>query len=265
MSLASPWAAAAAALFLWSFSTGAILCRVRLADRAGGDAHLWSVLLGLPMLGLGVWGLLTTAETPSILGVYGAFVSALLVWGWIELAFLSGQITGPNRAACPPGRPEWERFLRAWGTIAYHELALIGVLTLLVHQVWGEANAFGLWTFAVLFFARISAKLNLFYGVPKINTEFLPRPLTHLPSHFRRRRMNAVFPVSVALLTVATGLWAERCLTAATPADAVGFALLAAITGLALLEHWFMILPLPDEKLWRWMLPAAPKPTTISK
>jgi hypothetical protein len=41
----------------------------------------------------------------------------------------------------------------------------------------------------------------------------------------------------------------------------VGFALLAAITALALLEHWLMVLPLPDEKLWRWMLPA-PKPET---
>ncbi|WP_306372378.1 DUF3623 family protein [Roseovarius gaetbuli] len=36
----------------------------------------------------------------------------------------------------------------------------------------------------------------------------------------------------------------------------VGFALLAAISGLALLEHWLMVLPLPDAKLWRWMLPA---------
>ena len=25
---------------------------------------------------------------------------------------------------------------------------------------------------------------------------------------------------------------------------------------LAVLEHWFMVLPLPDEKLWRWMMPA---------
>jgi hypothetical protein len=36
----------------------------------------------------------------------------------------------------------------------------------------------------------------------------------------------------------------------------VGFALLASMTALALLEHWFMVLPLPDEKLWRWMIPA---------
>jgi hypothetical protein len=35
----------------------------------------------------------------------------------------------------------------------------------------------------------------------------------------------------------------------------VGYALLGALTALALLEHWFMVLPLPDERLWRWMLP----------
>jgi putative photosynthetic complex assembly protein 2 len=35
-----------------------------------------------------------------------------------------------------------------------------------------------------------------------------------------------------------------------------------ALTALALLEHWLMVLPLPDERLWRWMLPGpsnAPK------
>ena len=37
----------------------------------------------------------------------------------------------------------------------------------------------------------------------------------------------------------------------------VAFAFLAAIAALALLEHWLMVLPLPDAKLWRWMLPAA--------
>jgi hypothetical protein len=31
---------------------------------------------------------------------------------------------------------------------------------------------------------------------------------------------------------------------------------LASLSALALLEHWLMVLPLPDAKLWRWMLPA---------
>ena len=39
--------------------------------------------------------------------------------------------------------------------------------------------------------ARILAKLNLFFGVPRINIQFLPRPLAHLASHFRVSRITA--------------------------------------------------------------------------
>ena len=47
----------------------------------------------------------------------------------------------------------------------------------------------------------------------------------------------------------------------ATDADGafVGHVLLTTLTILALLEHGFMVLPLPDQKLWRWMLPAGGK------
>ena len=44
-----------------------------------------------------------------------------------------------------------------------------------------------------------------------------------------------------------------------TPA---GFALLTALAALATLEHWLMVVPLPDAKLWRWMLPAPRRPIT---
>jgi len=108
----------------------------------------------------------------------------------------------------------------------------------------------------VLFFARISAKLNLFLGVSKINTEFLPVALAHLPSHFRIAKLNPIFPASIVLLTLATAVWFERLGADTDPGSAVGFALLAMMTALALLEHWMMVLPLPDAKLWRWLLPA---------
>jgi putative photosynthetic complex assembly protein 2 len=35
------------------------------------------------------------------------------------------------------------------------------------------------------------------------------------------------------------------------------FTLLTTLSALALLEHWLMVLPLPDAKLWRWMLPGS--------
>mgnify|MGYP006143880423 CR=1 FL=1 len=46
----NPWLAALSALFLWWFSTGIIIWRVKRADHQGRDAHLWSVILGLPLV-----------------------------------------------------------------------------------------------------------------------------------------------------------------------------------------------------------------------
>ncbi|MDR7125630.1 putative photosynthetic complex assembly protein PuhE [Pseudotabrizicola sp. 4114] len=254
-SMTNPWIAALSALFLWWFSTGIILWRVRRADNQGHDAHLWSVLLGLPLLLGGVVGLNETLTDTSATGAYLAFLSALALWAWVELAFLSGIIAGPNTNPCPPGAALPDRFLRAIGTILWHEILLITLLCALVILSHDAPNIFGLWTFAILFFARISAKLNLFFGVPRIHTEFLPRPLAHLASHFRRAPMNAVFPVSITALSYASYCFTERALTAPTPGSLIGFTLLSALTLLALLEHWFMVIPLPDQKLWRWMLP----------
>lgn len=100
--------------------------------------------------------------------------------------------------------------------------------------------------------------------MPRIHTEFLPRPLAHLASHFRHARMNGVFPVSITALTFAAACWLERAVSAPTEAALVGHVLLTVLTALALLEHWFMVLPLPDQKLWRWMLPASPTATDPS-
>jgi putative photosynthetic complex assembly protein 2 len=248
--------AAVAALFLWWFSTGIIIWRVKRADLEGRDAHLWSVILGLPLLIGGFGALIHSLDDGSATGAFIAFVAALAIWGWIELAFLSGIIAGPNTRPCPPFAPVWERFIRACGTIAWHELVLMASLGVLAQISEGVVNKFGLWTFAILFFARISAKLNLFFGVPRIHTEFLPRPLAHLPSHFRLAPMNAVFPVSITALTFAAACFLERLWAATTDGQIIGFTLLSALTLLALLEHWFMVLPLPDEKLWRWMMPS---------
>jgi putative photosynthetic complex assembly protein 2 len=256
----TPWVAALIALFIWWFSTGTILMAVKYADRAGPTARLMTTIFGLPLLGIGAYGAYWSMTQTDIFGTYVAFLSALALWGWIELAFLTGIITGPNRAPLPANVPEWERFIRAWGTVAYHEMLLTTTLIALGLLLWEAPNAFALWTFAVLFFARISAKLNLFFGVPRINIDFLPDALSHLASHFRIARMNWLFPASVTALTFAVSCWLERLYAAQTMGEITGFALLTALTALAALEHWVMVLPIPDERLWRWMLPA-PKAT----
>lgn len=252
----NPWIAAVTTLFLWWFSTGVILWRVRTADNGTAQDHLNSVIIGSPLLLSGFAAAWASLSDLSAHGIYLAFLAALAIWGWIELAFLSGVITGPNCTPCPPFANTKDRFWRAVGTIAWHELALTATLIVLAVGSRHAENPFALGTFALLFAARISAKLNLFLGVPRINTQFLPRPLSHLPSHFRFGRITAFFPVSVSALTVLSALLLERAINVEHPGLAVGYAMLTCLCLLALLEHWFMVLPLPDEKLWRWMLPA---------
>jgi hypothetical protein len=130
---------------------------------------------------LGGVGFFDTLTNDSVAGVYVAFLSALALWGWIELAFLTGVITGPVNQPLPDAAPEWERFIRAWGTIAYHEMLLAFTLIAMIFASYGAENKFGLWTFVVLFAARISAKLNLYLGVRKINVEFIP-PASQSPA-----------------------------------------------------------------------------------
>lgn len=268
--MANPWIAALLALFVWWFSTGAILMVVKRSDRMGGNAHLVATLLGLPVLVLGWIGLSISLGSPTVPGAYLGFLSAIAIWGWIELAFLCGIITGPNKTECPDRLQGWERFIRAWGTIAHSEAALVASLIVIGLLSWDAPNAVALWTFAVLFFARISAKLNVFLGVPNINIEFLPDPMKHLASHFKVSKMNWFFPVGVTLLSLAFFCWLHLAMTApAGGGERIGFALLAALTGLAIVEHWVMVLPIPDAKLWRFLVkfsesgPSGPKTRPI--
>lgn len=253
--MTSVWFAIGFALFAWWFFTGAILLIVRRADAGDQVAHGRNVFLTVPFFALGFAGLWISAQEMTVTNVYLAFVAVLLVWGWIELAFLSGVITGPEKAPCPETLRGYPRFARAWDTISRHELLLAGAMLSVVMLTAHAENTVGLWTFVILFTARISAKLNLFFGVPRINTEFVPAPLQHIKTYFRKGPITAAFPIGVTFLSVTAACFAERLFSAQTTADTVGFALLTALAALATIEHWFMVIPLPDAKLWRWMLP----------
>lgn len=248
------------AIFLWWFFTGVILLAVRWADRQGGTAHGMVVLAAVPFLALGTAGVITSLPGTSVPAVYAGFLGALAIWGWIELAFLAGIVTGPERRPCPPGLTGWPRFLRAWNTVAHHELALAIGLLGLVAVSDGAANKVALWTYLILWVARVSAKLNLFFGVPRINLEFVPARLDHIKGYFRQGHVTPLFPFAVTLLTFTTGFFVERLITATDPVAIAVHTLLAALAALALLEHWLMVVPLPDAKLWRWMLPDSSAP-----
>ncbi len=240
------------ALAVWWISTGAILFMTGLPRRRVP----WTVGGGTVVLGAALVGVAATAGDVTMIGAYAAFTCGLVAWGWQELSFYTGVVTGPCRRECPAGLSGWQRFRLGVAVTLWHELAIIATAAALVALTWGQPNKLGLYTFLLLWAMRASAKLNVFLGVRNLSEGFLPAHLGYLMSFFRRRRMNALFPVSVTAATALAVLLGEAALKAATGFEAAGFAMLATLTALGVLEHWFMVLPLRIDALWRWSMRA---------
>lgn len=239
------------ALAAWWVSTGAILWLVRLPRSTHGRSLLGATAVFVAVL----LGLAATRGDTSVAGAYVAFTCTLLVWGWQEVTFLTGFATGPRDTSCPPGARGWRRFRFATEAIIHHELVLVVAGAAVVAVTWGGANQVGAWTYALLWAMRLSAKLNLFLGVRNLNAEFLPEHLRYLATYFVRRPLNLLFPFAVTAATaIAVLLWSAALAPGASPFEVAGLSLLAALATLAVLEHWFLVLPLPAEDLWRWAL-----------
>jgi putative photosynthetic complex assembly protein 2 len=256
MSIASIAAAIIYTVFLWWFSTGAILW----LDRRPRSTYRWSFLGGSALAAASIIGLVTSARDTTPASALLAFTCALGLWGWHELSFLLGFVTGPRKSACPPGASGWRRFTLAASTLLYHEVALLLTGAIVVAVLWGQPNQIGVWTFLILLGSRLSAKLNLFFGVPNFTDEFFPGHLRYLTSYLRKSPTNALFPLSIAAGCALAGAEAFLAVNPGSTAfEVFGYSLLFALTALALIEHGFMVLPLPDAALWRWAAPAAPK------
>ena len=197
--------------------------------------------------------LAASAVATGVAGVYVAFTAAILLWGTQEVAFLSGFLTGPRPMPCPPGATGLDRLGAALGAILYHELALLATSAAVVAVTWQSANMFGALTFLVLWIMRVSAKLNLFLGVPVLNDEVMPDRIAYLRSYFRRGPVNPFFPISVLVaVLMIVGFVDAAADPEATRAANVGYSLLFGLTALALAEHIFMLVPLPIARLWKW-------------
>ena len=260
LTMESLWLAAGFAVFMWWFSTGLVL----LLDSLPRKTFRWSLLNSSLLAIAALAALHRTSQQMSLANVYCAFTCALLIWGWHELTFLTGVVTGPRRHALPAHVTGWPRFVASVQAILWHELAILAVGLFIVAMTWDAPNQVGTTTFIVLWVMRISAKLNLFLGVRNLSEEFLPAHLAYMASFFRRRRMNALLPFSV----IGGGLVAGMLISAAgsdtaLPAAAVGNALVATLLVLAIIEHVLLVVPIPATLLWRWaMRPAAPGAAT---
>ena len=248
------------ALFVWWFSTGLIIWLDNLHPRT----FRWSMSAGTALFAVSLWQLGATAADGSVSGAYAAFTWAVVAWGWQEMGFFMGFVTGPRRTGSPAGASEWQRFKHGVHACLHHELAIIATAAAIICATWGGVNQVGAWTFLVLWAMRTSAKLNFFLGVLNLGEQFIPVHLNYMRSFLRRRRMNALFPLSVTAGTAGLIVLIQR---AAAPglseAASAGLVFVIAMLALAVIEHWVLILPIPFDTLWNWVLtlrrPALPK------
>lgn len=257
-------------LMIWWVST----CLILFLDGLPRHTFKYSMIGASAVLAASVYGLSVSAQDTSVTGAYVAFTCGVLIWGWLEISFYTGFVTGPRTHHCGHACGGWKHFGHALQASLYHEIAVI-LLAILVWQVTrGAPNHFGLWTFIVLWWMHQSARLNVFLGVSNLNAEFLPEHLAHLRSFFRDAPMNLLFPFSVTASTICAVFMCQRVAAVSDdPYQLTGCILLATMMVLAILEHWFLVLPVSATRIWNamwiWSLhsrngaPKTPPPGTL--
>jgi putative photosynthetic complex assembly protein 2 len=238
------------ATVLWFVATGFVLWLDKL------PSHTWPVSITLASVasGFAMGGIIATAEETSAWAAYVAFACALVLWGWHELSFLMGFVTGPNRNPCPPDARGWRRFRLAAATLIYHEVAMFVCLLVMAAATWGKPNQTATLTFMLLFVMRLSAKFNIFAGVPHLSTEMMPDHMRYLASYFRIAPPRWVFILSVSGIAVLAAWLADLALSS-RGGLATGYALAFALVALAFLEHGFLVVPWQDTAIFRWAMP----------
>jgi len=238
------------ATVLWFVATGFVLWLDKL------PSHTWPVSITLASVasGFAMGGIIATAEETSAWAAYVAFACALVLWGWHELSFLMGFVTGPNRNPCPPDARGWRRFRLAASTLIYHEVAMFVCLLVMAAATWGKPNQTATLTFLLLFVMRLSAKFNIFAGVPHLSTEMMPDHMRYLASYFRIAPPRWFFILSVSGIAVLAAWLADLALSS-RGGIATGYALAFALAALAFLEHGFLVVPWQDTAIFRWAMP----------
>lgn len=237
-------------LFLWWFTTGVVLY----LDGLPRHTFRWTMVGASVTLVVALFGLASSSSDITVGGAYMAFVYGLLAWAWLEVSFYTGIVTGPPPHPCKLGCSGWPHFLHAVQASLYHELAILALAAIVVAVTWGGANQFGTWTFVILWWMHQSARLNVFLGVPNITEEFLPEHMQFLRRFLTRKPMNMLFPFSITVSTVIAVFLVQQAMQSGSEFEATGYGFLAAMMALAILEHWFLVLPLPAAGLWRWSL-----------
>jgi len=247
---------------VWFFATGLIAW----LDNRQRATFPRSLLLAGAVGLAGLIAIVVAMRYAEVWAVYLAFLGALMVWSWLEVAFLMGAATGPRREEISPDCRGWRRFAEASATVIHHEIALVLTALMLITLTWTAPNQIAAMAFMLLYVLRLSAKLNIFVGVPNSATEILPAHLAYLKSYYGPRQLRPALLVSIAAICVlAFWLGARAMAVSVGSAEAVGASLLFALAALGALEHLFLALPVRDGALWGWALPRTRSATMLAQ
>ena len=241
------------AVFCWWLGTGAILWLVRLPI----STFRWSMFFLSFLLGLSLWTTSISMRSHSVLNAYIGFVSVIAMWSWQEMACLTGWLAGPRRVALDPGLSLNRRFGQSVMALLYHEVALLFNFGVLLALQQGQPNHVALCTFALLWCMRLSAKLNLFFGVPQVGEQYLPVHLRYIGSYFKSGRISPFFFFTITL-SVVIWTWMVWELKTGAVTISTGWVLLSSLLGLAIIEHLLMVIALPLQRLWGWAMKRSP-------
>ncbi|NDF85698.1 MAG: DUF3623 family protein [Gammaproteobacteria bacterium] len=107
-------------LALWWGSTAVIARLIGHTPRSYPRLLLLATLLGVA----GLFLLVGLRDTTSVAAAVGALVGAITVWGWIEVTFLTGKVTGPLPTHSAEDEGLIRRAGRAFTAILWHEILI---------------------------------------------------------------------------------------------------------------------------------------------
>lgn len=186
------------------------------------------------------------------LGAAAGFLLGIVAWGWFETSYYTGYVVGLDVPPCPTGCGGWRHFVHGVKANLFHELSIFIGFAL----VWAATpgpNQVALWTFVIHWWMHQSAKLNVFFGVRNLNEEYLPEHLRRMTQFFSKRPINWFFPFSVTISTAVAHWLFYRAVQSADAFTAAANGLACTLMALAILEHWWLILPQPVG-VWAWGL-----------
>ena len=240
----------AVALAAWWLSTGAVIYLDGLPRRT----FPWTMVIATLLMVAGIIMVAGVRDGSSVSAAYLSFLGGFLAWGWQEVSFYTGYVTGPRKHACAPGCSGWRHFGHALQVSIWHELAIVVGAVALWFAAAPGSNRVGFWAFVILWVMHESARINVFLGVRNVSEEFLPEHMRYLSSFLRKRPMNPLLPFSILGSVVLAAVLLTMTLETAAAGPRAGLGLLTGLAVLGVVEHVFLVLPVPLDRLWTWGL-----------